>query len=78
MFVSELAAPLIAHSTKDAKGDPTKFGSLERSYMPSERIGSEEDMAGTVLYMASRAGGFMNGNIVVIDGGRLSLLPATY
>ncbi|KAF2239502.1 NAD(P)-binding protein [Viridothelium virens] len=74
LFMSELAAPLVAH----ARGDATKTGAFDKSYIPAERIGSEEDMGGTVLYMASRAGAYLNGNIMVIDGGRLSTLPATY
>jgi len=45
---------------------------------PAERTGSEEDFAGTVLYMASRAGAFLNGETLVTDGGRLSQLPAVY
>jgi len=45
---------------------------------PAERTGSEEDFAGTVLYMASRAGAFLNGETLVTDGGRLSQMPAVY
>ncbi|KAI9712707.1 MAG: hypothetical protein M1820_001328 [Bogoriella megaspora] len=74
LFPSDLAAPLLAH----AKGEPTMEGAFDRSFIPGERIGSEEDMGGTILYMASRAGAYLNGNIMVIDGGRLSILPATY
>lgn len=45
---------------------------------PAQRTGSEEDFAGTVLYMASRAGAFLNGETLVTDGGRLSQMPAVY
>ena len=45
---------------------------------PAQRTGSEEDFAGTVLYMASRAGAFLNGETLVTDGGRLSQLPSVY
>jgi len=45
---------------------------------PSGRTGSEEDFAGTVLYLASRAGAYLNGETLVTDGGRLSQLPAVY
>ncbi|TKA62543.1 hypothetical protein B0A49_09904 [Cryomyces minteri] len=74
LFPSELAAPLL----KLANGDMTKEGAFEKSFIPAGRTGSEEDMAGAILYLASRAGAYLNGTIVVIDGGRLSLLPATY
>lgn len=45
---------------------------------PSQRTGSEEDFAGTVLYMVSRAGAFLNGETLVTDGGRLSQMPSVY
>ena len=46
--------------------DPREEGSFEKSYIPAERTGDEEDMAGTVLYIASRAGAYLNGNVLVI------------
>jgi len=45
---------------------------------PAERTGSEEDFAGVVLFLASKAGAFINGETVLTDGGRISQLPATY
>jgi len=41
----------------------------ERS--PAERTGSEQDFAGTILFMASRAGAYLNGETMISDGGRL-------
>jgi NAD(P)-dependent dehydrogenase (short-subunit alcohol dehydrogenase family) len=49
-----------------------------RSQVPAERYGDEADMSGVILFLASRAGAFVNGNVLVTDGGSLSLLPATY
>ena len=45
---------------------------------PAERSGSEMDFAGTVLFMASRAGAYLNGETLISDGGRMSQLPAAY
>lgn len=45
---------------------------------PAERTGSEEDFAGLILFMASRAGAYLNGETMITDGGRLAQLPATY
>lgn len=45
---------------------------------PSERTGSEQDIAGLILFMASQAGAYLNGNAMVTDGGRLGQLPGTY
>lgn len=47
------------------------------SGIPLQRMGDEQDMAGTLLYLASRAGGYANGSVVTIDGGRLSKFPST-
>jgi hypothetical protein len=35
-------------------------------------------MAGAILYLTSRAGAFCNGSVQVVDGGALSIQPATY
>lgn len=36
---------------------------------PLKRIGRPDDMAGTIVYMASRAGAFLNGSVISLDGG---------
>jgi NAD(P)-dependent dehydrogenase (short-subunit alcohol dehydrogenase family) len=46
--------------------------------IPLERVGTEEEMAGAILYLTSQAGGYCNGNMLITDGGRLSMLPSTY
>lgn len=35
-------------------------------------------MAGAVLFLTSRAGAFSNGSMHLVDGGGLSIRPATY
>lgn len=45
---------------------------------PLGRLGSTEDMAGCILWLASKAGAWIDGMVVVTDGGRLSVLPSTY
>lgn len=37
--------------------------------VPSGRIGEPEDMAGAAIYLASRAGDYVTGEILVVDGG---------
>nr|POE48121.1 guanine nucleotide exchange factor lte1 [Quercus suber] len=46
-------------------------GVMPRTLVPRQRMGLEEELAGTVLHLASPAGGYCNGNISVIDGGFL-------
>ena len=37
--------------------------------VPRGRIGTPEDIAGTVIFLASRAGAFTTGAVVPVDGG---------
>ena len=37
--------------------------------IPSQRIGTDEDMAGVAIYLASRAGDYVVGNTIAVDGG---------
>ncbi|KIV99816.1 uncharacterized protein PV09_08620 [Verruconis gallopava] len=48
------------------------------SVIPEERIGDEQDIAGAILFLASRAGAYLNGNVLITDGGRLSVMPSSY
>ncbi|KAI4100542.1 MAG: hypothetical protein L6R37_005409 [Teloschistes peruensis] len=66
LYPSELSAPII--------GD----GVFPKDKIPAERVGTEEDMAGCILYLTSRAGAYLNGNVIVTDGGRLSVMSSTY
>lgn len=50
MFPSEIAQGLIQGR------DPSKEDPSELRFIPAKRFGGEEEMAGTVLYLASRAG----------------------
>ncbi|EKM79379.1 hypothetical protein AGABI1DRAFT_58947 [Agaricus bisporus var. burnettii JB137-S8] len=45
--------------------------------VPMERDGTGEEMAGTILYLASRAGGYVTGQEIVVDGGYIAVNPAT-
>jgi len=46
--------------------------------VPAGTQGRYEDMAGLILFMVGKSGAYHNGNVQVIDGGRLSVMPATY
>lgn len=56
----------------------TGSSGFPKTMIPAQRPGKTEDMAGAVLYLTSKAGAYLNGNVIVTDGGRLSVLPATY
>lgn len=57
-FPSRTADPVLAEHLQDFL-DITPLG----------RIGRSDDIAGTVVYMASRAGAFLDGSVLVLDGG---------
>ena len=78
MFPSDIAQPLFKQFIIDSTKSITEEGVFSRSYQPAERAGSVEDMAGLILYMTSRAGSFVNGSVMLADGGKLATMPATY
>ncbi|KAI0812068.1 hypothetical protein GGR55DRAFT_611419 [Xylaria sp. FL0064] len=69
LYPSEMAGGLIA--SRDEEGWP-------RSVVPAQRAGDREDMAGAILFLASKAGAYLNGNVLVTDGGRLAVVPSSY
>jgi NAD(P)-dependent dehydrogenase (short-subunit alcohol dehydrogenase family) len=66
VFPSELASGII--------GD----GVFPKDKIPLERSGTEEDMAGAILFLTSQAGAYSTGSVLILDGGRLSIMPSTY
>jgi NAD(P)-dependent dehydrogenase (short-subunit alcohol dehydrogenase family) len=72
VFPSEMSAPVLELMASKNNGK------LPASFVPAERAGTEEDMAGAVLYMCSKAGAYLNGNVLIVDGGRVSVMPASY
>jgi NAD(P)-dependent dehydrogenase (short-subunit alcohol dehydrogenase family) len=45
------------------------FGDVIRDQCPLGRIGEPEDMAGVAIYLASRAGAYVTGQVIAVDGG---------
>ncbi|KAI9730130.1 MAG: hypothetical protein M1834_006123 [Cirrosporium novae-zelandiae] len=77
VFPSTLSSHLTA-----PRGEPaqraTTVGSVPKSTVPAERWGEEQDIAGAILYLCGRAGAYVNGSVLLVDGGALTQLPATY
>jgi len=48
-----------------------KFKDVIESNIPLKRIGTPEDVAGACLFLSSRAGAFVNGATIALDGGSL-------
>lgn len=58
--------------------NPEEEGPDNSVFIPAQKFGEEEEMAGTLLYLASQAGSFTNGNAILFDGGRGAVIPASY
>ncbi|KAI1813924.1 short chain dehydrogenase [Poronia punctata] len=72
LFPTELAKTLIGDR------DPSTEDPDEPRFIPARRFGLPEETAGTIVYMASRAGAYNNGMILVNDGGKLATIPSEY
>jgi NAD(P)-dependent dehydrogenase (short-subunit alcohol dehydrogenase family) len=44
------------------------------SYIPVQRAGEAEDAQGAVIFLASRAGAYVNGHVIPLDGGYIAAL----
>jgi NAD(P)-dependent dehydrogenase (short-subunit alcohol dehydrogenase family) len=51
-----------------------RFGDMIRKQNPRGRIGEPEDMAGTAIYLASRAGSYVTGAVLPVDGGSVTTI----
>lgn len=49
-----------------------------RDLIPERRGGDSEDVTGIILFLVSRAGAYINGNVLIADGGRLGVVPSSY
>ncbi|MGH9089556.1 MAG: SDR family oxidoreductase [Acidimicrobiales bacterium] len=49
------------------------YGDVIAERAPLERIGRPDDMAGTAIFLASRAGAYLTGAVIPVDGGIAAL-----
>ncbi len=64
---------MLTEMTQPLANDP-KFDGWVKGRTPSERWGLPEDLMGTVIFLSSPASNYVNGQILYVDGGMLSVL----
>ena len=55
-------------NTEALRGDPVRFRQIT-DRIPAGRWGTPQDLAGAVIFLASRASDYVNGHVLVVDGG---------
>ncbi|RZJ73830.1 MAG: gluconate 5-dehydrogenase [Flavobacterium sp.] len=60
--------------TEPIRVDGNPFNEFILNRTPSGRWGNPEDLAGTVVFLSSKASDFVNGQIVYVDGGILATI----
>ena len=75
IFPSEMSA---GPATMDEKNRNRLPPQIPETEIPLKQPGDEQDMAAAILYLAGVGGKYLNGNVVVVDGGRLGVQPAVY
>lgn len=53
----------------DMNKDARDHGEAVAARIPAGRVGQDDDMAGAAIYLASRAGDYVVGSTLVVDGG---------
>lgn len=51
------------------------FRDVIESSVPLGRIGTPQDVAGACLFLSSRAGAYVNGATITVDGGSTTSTP---
>jgi 7-alpha-hydroxysteroid dehydrogenase len=67
--VNAIAVGSVATSALQVVMDNDEIRGRMEQATPLHRIGEAEDVAATVVYLASQAGGFVTGKVIEVDGG---------
>ena len=59
---------MLTDNTAALRGDATRYQQITER-IPAGRWGMPEDLAGAVVFLASRASDYVHGHVVVVDGG---------
>jgi 2-deoxy-D-gluconate 3-dehydrogenase len=59
---------MVTNNTENLRKDPARTRSITER-IPAGRWGTPEDLQGAVIFLASRASDYVNGHILLVDGG---------
>ncbi|TBU29615.1 hypothetical protein BD311DRAFT_267595 [Dichomitus squalens] len=68
-------APANVPSELNSPDNPRSFISLMKDHIPIGRIGNQDDVVAAVMYLASRAGSYISGNVIKVG---VHLLPSRF
>jgi NAD(P)-dependent dehydrogenase (short-subunit alcohol dehydrogenase family) len=74
--VNAIAPGIIKTRLSEALWKDTVVNAKAISQIPMMRLGEPEELAGAVVFLASRAGSYVNGETIVVDGGRVHGEPS--
>lgn len=64
-----VAPGVIPTEMTEGRFEDQRFKRMNNDMTPSPRLGTVEDVAGTILFLCSDAAGWINGQCIAIDGG---------
>jgi len=74
--VNAIAPGIIKTRLSEALWKDPAAGAKALAQIPMMRLGEPEEIAGAVVFLASKAGSYITGETIVIDGGRVHGEPA--
>jgi len=72
--INAIGPGYMATDMNTALMNDVKFDSWVKGRTPSGRWGLPDELAGTAVYLASKASNYVNGQIIYVDGGMLAVL----
>ncbi|MDB5540585.1 MAG: Oxidoreductase, short chain dehydrogenase/reductase family protein [Devosia sp.] len=73
--VNCVAAGVIRSKASERMWRDDELLRMTSASIPLQRIGEPEDIAGTVIFLASQAGSYITGETIMVDGGKTALSP---
>ena len=70
--------PLRRTGTEEVRRCPRVCVKVKLTVIRFQCLSTTQEMAGTILFLASRAGAYVNGAVWLVDGGRVGTVASSY